>query len=90
MCVPREQEEWPGGSPKSPAEIAKSMDVFDWTTGLSLRQVERPVRALDAKRPAAPQRVDGACRPSGADMAQKSNSVISGIWSDGRSQLRVG
>ena len=37
------QEEWPGGGPKSPAEIAKSMDVFDWTTGLSLRQV-RPVR----------------------------------------------
>jgi len=32
------QEEWPGGGPKSPAEIAKSMDVFDWTTGLSLRQ----------------------------------------------------
>ena len=44
MCVPREQEEWPGGGPKSPAELAKSMDVFDWTTGLSIRQVGRPVR----------------------------------------------
>jgi hypothetical protein len=53
-------------------------------------QVERAVGARDAERPAAPQRVDRARRVPGACVAQKSNSVMSGIWSDGRSQLRVG
>jgi hypothetical protein len=56
MCVPREQEEWPGSTEeeplrKTPAELAKSMDVFDWTTGLSIRQVGRPVRYPPLPRP---------------------------------------
>ena len=57
-------------------------------------QVERPVRPAHPQRPAAPQRIDRARRAPGAAIrrriAQKSNSVISGIWSDGRSQLRAG
>jgi len=47
------QEEWPGAGRKSPAELAKSMDVFDWTTGLSVRQVraaESPPDQCGAKQ----------------------------------------
>src|SRR5690606_27503943 len=60
---------------------------------LDRQQIERAVRSRDAQRPAAAQRVDCARRPAGAlagRVAQKENSVTSGIWSEGRSQLRAG
>lgn len=58
-------------------------------------QIESPVGAFDPKGPAAAQRVDRTRGAAGAAVAgrrvaQNANSVTSGIWSDGRSQLRAG
>ena len=59
------------------------------------QQIESPVGAFDPKGPAAAQGIDrtrgaAGAAVAGGRVAQNANSVTSGIWSDGRSQLRAG
>ena len=68
-------------------EQARGVDARLGKGSLGWQQIERAIRAGNADRPAMAQRVERSCYVSA--FAHKSSSVISGMWSEGCSHLRV-